>query len=380
MVMAMAGTTLDARCLSQGRPRAASRRWRCELAERRGGVDRQRRLHAGLSRPAHAHGPAVARRTRRACRTACSAPSTRAEAWSVGRWLRDARGRCSPRPRGGAAADRGRRHRALLQGADEGLAEVPPIAAEVRAAVARGCAALGATAFTPNSARRDPARAAGSRPATAAARARLEVVDAPPAARSPTGRRGGTPAASAPTWRIGASSCAATAGALRRDRRAASRRWWRPARWRRSRPLDARGLDPGLPAMKAPWACASCAATCRGDHRWPRQRCERRTATRGYAKRQITWMRDQMPDWPWLSRRRRPCRHFLALKFRLTGLTPLCIAQRSGVGERLRAQHSPYCNEATAAGVRPCRDRRSLAGPSRALFIAHREQQRTSAK
>ena len=64
------------------------------------------------------------------------------------------------------------------------------------------------------------------------------------------------------------------------------------------RALAARNLDPTLPAMKAhgvPWlirhlkgeiALAEAAAGAVMD-------------TRRYAKRQLTWFRNQMPDWPW---------------------------------------------------------------------------------
>ena len=64
------------------------------------------------------------------------------------------------------------------------------------------------------------------------------------------------------------------------------------------RALAGRALDPNLPAMKAhgvPWLIRhlkgeiSCAAAAEGA----------KMDTRRYAKRQVTWFRNQMPDWPW---------------------------------------------------------------------------------
>jgi tRNA dimethylallyltransferase len=66
------------------------------------------------------------------------------------------------------------------------------------------------------------------------------------------------------------------------------------------RTLDARKLDPLLPAMKAhgvPWllrylhgeiSLAEAAAGGKAD-------------TRRYAKRQLTWFRHQLPDWSWVT-------------------------------------------------------------------------------
>ena len=64
------------------------------------------------------------------------------------------------------------------------------------------------------------------------------------------------------------------------------------------RRLAARGLDPTLPAMKAhgvPWLIR---------HLGGEMSLDEATAgavmdTRRYAKRQLTWFRNQMKDWPW---------------------------------------------------------------------------------
>src|SRR5262249_36532096 len=62
--------------------------------------------------------------------------------------------------------------------------------------------------------------------------------------------------------------------------------------------LDARGLDPLLPAMKAhgvPWLRRHLA----GELSLAEAAEEGKRDTRHYAKRQATWFRHQMPDWDW---------------------------------------------------------------------------------
>src|SRR5262249_17779817 len=62
--------------------------------------------------------------------------------------------------------------------------------------------------------------------------------------------------------------------------------------------LDARGLDPQLPAMKAhgvPWL----RRYLRGAIALPEAAAGGKMDTRRYAKRQVTWFRNQMPGWTW---------------------------------------------------------------------------------
>jgi tRNA dimethylallyltransferase len=61
--------------------------------------------------------------------------------------------------------------------------------------------------------------------------------------------------------------------------------------------LQARGLDPLLPCMKAHGAPALMAHL-RGDMGLPGATKLAAQDTRNYAKRQFTWMRGQMPNWP----------------------------------------------------------------------------------
>jgi tRNA dimethylallyltransferase len=61
--------------------------------------------------------------------------------------------------------------------------------------------------------------------------------------------------------------------------------------------LMARGLDAGLPAMKA-LGVAPLAALLRGEMSLDQALARAQQETRHYVKRQITWFRHQTPDWP----------------------------------------------------------------------------------
>jgi len=60
--------------------------------------------------------------------------------------------------------------------------------------------------------------------------------------------------------------------------------------------LMARGLDPSLPAMKA-LGVPQLMAYLRGEQDLESARSEAQTLTRRFAKRQMTWFRNQTPDW-----------------------------------------------------------------------------------
>jgi tRNA dimethylallyltransferase len=63
------------------------------------------------------------------------------------------------------------------------------------------------------------------------------------------------------------------------------------------RALLARGLSPALPAMKAV-GVRELAAHLAGEASLDQAIAQARQATRNYAKRQLTWLRNQTPDWP----------------------------------------------------------------------------------
>jgi tRNA dimethylallyltransferase len=222
-----------------------------------------------------------------------------AENYSVGRYLTDARAAL-------AEAEQLRRLPIFVGGTGlyfkaltRGLAAVPPIPADIRTMVRARLAAEGPAALHAELARRDPAAAARLQPADRARVARaLEVVEA-------TGR-------SLAAWHNeGFSAPLAAADSLpvflMPDRAELNRRI--DARFdvmlahgalEEVRMLTARDLDPLLPAMKAhgvPWLRRYLA----GEIALERAVEKAKQDTRHYAKRQFTWFRHQLSDWPWLA-------------------------------------------------------------------------------
>jgi tRNA dimethylallyltransferase len=220
-----------------------------------------------------------------------------AEAWSVGRWLREA----EPVLEGVAARGRpavvvggtGLYFRALTQG----LAQLPAVPAEVRANVAERFDRLGEAAFREELRTRDPAAEARIFPGDRQRLARaFEVHEA-------TGR-------SLSDWQADA------APVFARDFRAAVLEPPRDELYARCdarfgamvdagaleevRALLARGLDAALPAMKAV-GVRELGAHLSGELGLEEAIAHARQQTRRYAKRQLTWLRNQTPDWPRIS-------------------------------------------------------------------------------
>lgn len=217
------------------------------------------------------------------------------DGWSVGRWLRaaseviagiGARGRDAV-----VVGGTGLYFNALTRG----LSEIPPTPAAVRTIAVAEFAAMGEPAF----------------------RARLAEVDPAAAARIAPGDRQRLTRA----WEVYAASGtsltdhqASTAGALPTGS-------WRPVALEPSREalygrcdarlermvadgaldevtaLTARDLDPALPAMKAV-GVRELAAHLRGETDLATAIAAAAQETRRYAKRQMTWMRGQMAEWP----------------------------------------------------------------------------------
>jgi tRNA dimethylallyltransferase len=66
------------------------------------------------------------------------------------------------------------------------------------------------------------------------------------------------------------------------------------------RALAGRNLDPLLPAMKAhgvPWLIRHL----RGEISLDEAAAQGKADTKRYTKRQFTWFRHQLPDWPWIA-------------------------------------------------------------------------------
>jgi tRNA dimethylallyltransferase len=87
------------------------------------------------------------------------------------------------------------------------------------------------------------------------------------------------------------------------------------------RALTARGLDPDLPVMKAV-GVRELSACLRGETALAEAADLARRETRRYAKRQLTWLRNQTPGWPRITETDTDAAwgQFLALGPALTGL------------------------------------------------------------
>jgi len=220
-----------------------------------------------------------------------------AENYSVGRWCQDARAALDDVRRNGRlpilVGGTGLYFKALTQG----LSAVPPTPPDIRAAVRARCDAEGAAALHAELARRDPAMAARLRPGDRMRLARaLEVLEA-------TGRsladwhRDGLPAILDPDDALKIFLVIERAELQRRiDARFDA--MLAEGALDEVRALAGRGLDPMLPAMKAhgvPWLRRHLA----GEISLEAAAAGGKQDTRRYTKRQVTWFRNQMPEWTW---------------------------------------------------------------------------------
>jgi tRNA dimethylallyltransferase len=219
-----------------------------------------------------------------------------AENYSVGRFVEDA---------GIALAEaRAERRVAIFVGGSglyfkaltRGLAAIPPVPAEIRAGIRARLESDGAAVLHDELARRDPVSAARLKPADRVRIARaLEVFEATGRTISDWHRDGLPPL-------LGGARIAKVF--LTPDRAALYRRI--DARFDAMlaagaldevRALHARRLDPLLPAMKAhgvPWLIRHLA----GEMALADAAEGGKRDTRHYAKRQFTWFRHQLGDWP----------------------------------------------------------------------------------
>ena len=221
-----------------------------------------------------------------------------AENYSVGRWLRDARTALDEAKAAGRMPIMVGGTGLYFMALTRGLAAVPPIPADIRAAVRGRLASEGVAPLYAELTERDPASAQRLMPGDRSRITRaLEVVLA-------TGRslsdwhREGMPAV------IGQMHAAwffldvdreelARRIDLRFDTMLAGGALAEVER------LAARGLHPMLPAMKAhgvPWLIRHL----RGEIGLDEAAEGGKRDTKRYTKRQATWFRNQMPDWPWL--------------------------------------------------------------------------------
>jgi tRNA dimethylallyltransferase len=222
-----------------------------------------------------------------------------AENYSVGRWCVEAGASL-------AAVERERRLPIVVGGTGlyfkaltRGLAAIPPIPADIRAAVRARLAAEGPARLHAELGERDPPAARRLMPNDRARIARaLEVVLATGRPLTEWHAQGMKPALT-PDRAIKIFLAVDRAELYRRiDARFET--MLAAGGLDEARALRDRGLDPALPAMKAhgvPWLIrhlaggidlASAAAGAKRD-------------TRRYSKRQATWFRHQLPDWTWVA-------------------------------------------------------------------------------
>ena len=240
-----------------------------------------------------------------------------ADGWSVGRWLRaveDVLERIA-----------GRGNPAIVVGGTglyfsswtKGLAEIPPVPGEVRRQVSDDYDRLGEAAFRGRLAQADPAAAERIEAGDRQRLIRALSVHAATGKALTDWQESGVPLLAPDDWR---------AAALEPPREALYARC--NARFDQMvlegalaevAALAARGLDPEVPALKAV-GYRELAAHLRGETSLEAAGAEARMQTRRYAKRQTTWMRGQMADWPRLTEidHEGQWRQFLALNPALT--------------------------------------------------------------
>ena len=217
-----------------------------------------------------------------------------ADGWSVGRWLAAATealdqiaGRGRPAIVVGGA---GLYFRALTRG----LADIPAVPAVARAQAAADYAALGEAAFRERLRAVDPAAAARIAPADAQRLKRAwEVHTATGKALSDW--QADTSPGHAADFRPVVLDPPREALYVRCDRRFL--RMLEDGALDEVRALAARNLDPSLPALKAT-GYRELASFIAGERSLEEAAALGRQETRRYAKRQLTWLRNQTPDWP----------------------------------------------------------------------------------
>lgn len=217
-----------------------------------------------------------------------------ADGWSTGRWLRAALQTLDEIAARGRPAivvgGTGLYFRALT----EGLADIPAIAADVRAAAEADFAAMGEDAFRARLARGDPAAAQRIAPGDRQRLVRAwEVLAGTETALSDWQSATG-PALPAGSWRGIVLEPERQALYARCDARLAA--MVEAGVLAEVEALIARDLDPASPLMKAV-GLREFASHLRGESTLEAALQAAQRETRRYAKRQMTWTRRQMADW-----------------------------------------------------------------------------------
>jgi tRNA dimethylallyltransferase len=218
-----------------------------------------------------------------------------ADGWSTGRWLRaateilaeiTARGRPAI-----VVGGTGLYFRALTQG----LAEIPPVAPEFRREAEVGFEHLGEAAFRTRLAEADPAAVARIAPGDRQRLVRAWEVFAATGEPLSDWQQTGEPALPREAWRGVALEPPRETLYARCDARLEA--MLHEGALDEVAALTARTLDPTLPALKAV-GVRELAAYLRREVSLAEALDAAQRETRRYAKRQLTWMRGQMADWP----------------------------------------------------------------------------------
>jgi tRNA dimethylallyltransferase len=179
-----------------------------------------------------------------------------------------------------------------------GLAAVPPIPADIRENVRAGIQSEGAPALHAELARIDPLTAGRLMPNDRSRIARaLEVMLATGRSLTDWHRNGLPPSIDAGKAAKVFVICERKELVARIERRFAA--MLKAGALDEVRALSRRRLDPSLPAMKAhgvPWLIRHL----NGEISLEEAEAGAVMDTRRYAKRQLTWFRNQMPGWSWL--------------------------------------------------------------------------------
>ena len=218
-----------------------------------------------------------------------------ADGWSVGRWLRAAvevleeiaaRGRSAV-----VVGGTGLYFNALTTG----LADIPEIPAGARSQAEADYQQMGEEAFRARLAEHDPDAAARIEAGDRQRLVRAWEVYAGTGRSLTDWRTTGQPALTPDTWQAVALDPPRDALSARGDARLSQ--MIDDGAIEEVRALMARHLDPALPIMKAV-GVREFAAHLAGDLTLEQALTSARQQTRNYAKRQMTWMRGRMADWP----------------------------------------------------------------------------------
>jgi tRNA dimethylallyltransferase len=236
-----------------------------------------------------------------------------ADGWSVGRWLRAAlpilddiaaRGRTAI-----VVGGTGLYFSALTQG----LAEIPQVPAEVRREAQADYDMMGELSFRGRLGAHDPAAAIRIAPGDRQRLVRAWEVFAATDTPLSDWQQSGAPALAAGSWRAVALEPPREALYARCDTRLEA--MVAAGVLDEVRALQARNLDPALPALKAV-GMREFSAHLSGETPLKDAVAAAQRETRRYAKRQTTWMRGRMTEWPRLKEidAQDQWRQFLALE------------------------------------------------------------------